>query len=49
MNEKIDLLMYLAKNGYDFGENTIEEVADAMSLLAVRKFVAEWLGEDPAA
>jgi hypothetical protein len=49
MNEKIDLLMYLAENGYDFGENTIEEVANAMPLTAIHKFVAEWLGEDPTA
>lgn len=49
MNEKIDLLQYLAENGYDFGENTLEEVADVMPLTAIRAFVAEWLGEDPTA
>lgn len=49
MDEKLDLLMYLEENGYDFEDVTFDDIIKYTSVEALREFVALYMGEDPTA
>ena len=49
MNEKLDLLQYLAENGADFGGKTFDEILEGYTLEDLRRVYVETFGEDPTA
>ena len=49
MNEKMDLLQYLAENGYDFEDLTMDDFMKYTTVDFLRELVALHMGEDPTA
>ena len=47
MDEMMDLLMYLAENGYDFEDLTFDDFVEHASLEAVKEIAREFFDEDP--
>ena len=48
-NEKLDLLMMLEENGYDFEDLTFDDFLKYASVKALRDLCKEFFGEDPTA
>ena len=48
-NEKMDLLMYLSENGYDFEDLTFDDFIKYTTVKDLREIVVLFMGEDPTA
>jgi hypothetical protein len=48
MDEKMDILQYMVENGYHLMNRTMDEMAEMFTVEDLRKFCANFMGEDPA-
>lgn len=49
LNEKLDLLTYMAENGYPFGARDFDYYVKTFTAKDLRDLLTAWVGEDPTA
>lgn len=49
MNEKMDILQYMAENRYPFGGRDMDYYMDTFTVEDLRDLLTAWMGEDPTA
>lgn len=49
MDEKMDILQYMVENGYHLMNRTMDEMAEMFTVEDLRRFCANFMGEDPTA